>query len=70
MDYTVGYNQIQMAPKDQEATTLCTPKDIFFYKVIPFDLKNTGITYQIAMETIFDMLYKTMDCYLDDLVVK
>jgi len=60
-----------MAPEDVEATTFCTPKGIFWYKVMPFSLKNAGATYQRAMQTIFeDMLHKTVECYVDDLVVK
>jgi len=71
MDCTTGYKQIQMALEDQEATVFRTPKGIFCYKVMPFDLKNAGATYQRAMQTIFeDMLHKTMECYIDDLVVK
>jgi len=71
MDYTVWYNQIQMAPEDQEATAFCTPNGIFCYKVIPFEMKNAGATYQRAIQTIFqDLLHKTMECYFNDLVVK
>jgi len=71
MDCTIGYNQIQMAPKDQEAMAFRTPKGIFCYKVMPFGLKNVGATYQRAMQSIFDdMLQKTIECYIDDLVVK
>ncbi|XP_074303805.1 uncharacterized protein LOC141638300 [Silene latifolia] len=40
MDCTAGYNQIQMAPEDQEATTFHTPKGIFCYTVMPFGLKK------------------------------
>jgi len=71
MDCTASYNQIQMALEDQEATAFRTPKGIFCYKVMPFGLKNAGATYQRAMRTIFDdMLHKTVECYVDDLVVK
>ena len=71
MDCTTGYNQILMAPEDQEATAFRTPKGIFCYKVMPFGLKNAGATYQRAMQTIFDdMLHKKVECYVDDLVVK
>jgi len=60
-----------MALKDQDAIAFRMPKGIFCYKVMPFGLKNTGATYQRAMQTIFEyMLYKTTDCYMDDLVVK
>ncbi|XP_074315122.1 uncharacterized protein LOC141651303 [Silene latifolia] len=71
MDCTAGYNQIQMAPEDQEATIFRTPKGIFCYTVMPFGLKNAGATYQCAMQKIFDdMLHKTIECYVDDVVVK
>ncbi|XP_074315668.1 uncharacterized protein LOC141651875 [Silene latifolia] len=71
MDCTAGYNQIQMAPEDQEATAFRTPKGIFCYTVMPFGLKNAGATYQGAMQKIFDdMLHKTIECYVDGVVVK
>jgi len=71
MDCTTGYNQIQMALEDQEATTFRTAKGIFFYKVMPFDIKNAGPTYQRAIQTIFDdRLHKIVKFYVDDLVVK
>jgi len=62
MDCTAGYNQILMAPKDQEATTFYTPEGIFCYKVMPFGLKNAGATYQRAMQTNFDdILHKNFN---------
>ncbi|XP_074299422.1 uncharacterized protein LOC141630515 [Silene latifolia] len=71
MDCTAGYNQILIAPEDQEATAFRTPKGIFCYKVRPFGLKNAGATYQRAMQRIFDdILHKTIKFYVDDVVVK
>jgi len=71
IDCTKGYNQIQMAPKDQEVTAFCTPKGVFCYKVMPFGLKNARAIYQRAMQTLFeDMLHKMVDFYINDLVVK
>ncbi|XP_070049336.1 uncharacterized protein [Nicotiana tomentosiformis] len=71
MDGSSGYNQIRMAPKDEELTAFCTPKGIYCYKVMPFGLKNAGATYQRAMQNIFDdLLHKNVECYVDDLVVK
>jgi len=49
MDCTTGYNQIQMALKDQDVTACCIPKSIFCYKLMPFGLKNARATYQRAM---------------------
>ncbi|CAL8989853.1 unnamed protein product [Prunus brigantina] len=71
MDGFSGYNQIKMAPEDQEKTAFRTPKGIYCYTVMPFGLKNAGATYQRAMTSIFnDMLHNTIECYVDDLVVK
>jgi len=71
MDYTTGYNQIQMALKDQAAMAFHTPKGICCYKVRPFNLKNAGATYERKMQSIFDdILHMTIECYIDDLVVK
>ncbi|KAL0395425.1 UNVERIFIED_CONTAM: Transposon Tf2-12 polyprotein [Sesamum latifolium] len=71
MDGSSGYNQIRMAPADEELMVFRTPKGIYCYKVMPFGLKNTGATYQRAMQRIFDdMLHKNVECYVDDLVVK
>ncbi|KAL0313661.1 UNVERIFIED_CONTAM: Transposon Tf2-12 polyprotein [Sesamum calycinum] len=71
MDGSFGYNQIRMAPTDEELMAFRTPKGIYCYKVMPFGLKNAGATYQRAMQKIFDdMLHKNVECYVDDLVVK
>ncbi|XP_062093643.1 uncharacterized protein LOC133799660 [Humulus lupulus] len=71
MDGFSGYNQIKMTPEDEELTAFRTPKCIFSYTVMPFGLKNVGATYQRAMATIFeDMMHNTVECYVDDLVVK
>ncbi|KAL0412999.1 UNVERIFIED_CONTAM: Transposon Tf2-12 polyprotein [Sesamum radiatum] len=71
MDGSSRYNQIRMAPADEELTAFRTPKGIYCYRVMPFGLKNAGATYQRAMQRIFDdMVHKNVECYVDDLVVK
>ena len=43
----------------------------FCYKVMPFGLKNAGITYQRAMVTLFhDMMHKEIEVYVDDMIAK
>ena len=54
MDGSSGYNQIRMAPEDEELTAFRTPKGIYCYKVMPFGLKNAGATYQRVMKRILD----------------
>ena len=71
MDGFSGYNQIKMAPEDQELTAFRTPKGIYCYKVMPFGLKNAGATYQRAITVVLDgLLYEIVECYTDDIVVK
>ncbi|KAI5347393.1 hypothetical protein L3X38_015272 [Prunus dulcis] len=71
MDGFSGYNQIKMAPEDEELTAFRTPKGVYCYTVMPFGLKNAGATYKRAMTINFsDMLHNTIECYVDDLVVK
>nr|XP_027067484.1 uncharacterized protein LOC113693104 [Coffea arabica] len=71
LDGSSGYNQIRMAPENEELTAFRTPKKIYCYKVMPFGLKNAGATYQRTMQRIFDdMLHRNVECYVDDLVVK
>ena len=41
-----GYNQIRMDEANQEKTSFVTNQGLFCYKVMSFDLKNTGATYQ------------------------
>ena len=40
MDAFARYNQIRMAPEDEEHTAFVTAKGFYYYKVMPFDLKN------------------------------
>ncbi|XP_049371895.1 uncharacterized protein LOC125836723 [Solanum verrucosum] len=69
MDSSSGCNQIRMTPMDEELTLFHTPKGIYCYKMMSFGLKNAGATYQRAMQNIFDdLLYKNVECYVDDLV--
>lgn len=66
-----GYNQIQIAPKDQEKTTFTCAWGTFCWNVIPFELKNADATYQRAVTTIFhDMMHKNIKDYANDTLVK
>ena len=40
MDTFSEYNQIKMAEEDQQKTTFITSQRLYFYKVMPFGLKN------------------------------
>ncbi|KAJ9547211.1 hypothetical protein OSB04_019754, partial [Centaurea solstitialis] len=71
MDAYSGYNQILMHTDDQEKTAFMTDKGIYCYKVMPFDLKNAGSTYQRLVNMMFkEHLGRTMEVYIDDMLVK
>ena len=42
MDAFSSYNQIKMEEADQGKTSFVTSQGLFFYKVMPFGLKNVG----------------------------
>ncbi|XP_048623642.1 uncharacterized protein LOC125592488 [Brassica napus] len=71
MDAFSGYNQIIMHPDDREKTAFITDRGTYFYKVMPFGLKNAGATYQRLVKKMFaDKLGVTMEVYIDDMLVK
>ena len=71
MDEFSGYNQIKMVLRDAEKTAFKTPIGNFYYTVMPFGLKNIGVTYQRTMTAIFhNMMHKELENYIDDIVVK
>ncbi|KAM1318155.1 hypothetical protein ACFX2H_003327 [Malus domestica] len=53
MDAYSGYNQILMNPPDQEHTAFTTDSGLYYYKVMPFGLKNAGATYQRLVNSMF-----------------
>jgi hypothetical protein len=55
-----GYNQIQIAPKDQEKTTFTCLWGTYSYRVLPFGLYNALATFQRVVLAIFSDL--TNDC--------
>ncbi|MCI59312.1 hypothetical protein A2U01_0080567, partial [Trifolium medium] len=67
MDAYSGYNQIPMAKDYMEKTAFMTELENYYYKVIPFGLKNASAAYQMMMNKVFraeigDML----EVYMDD----
>ena len=53
MDAFSGYNQIRMHEDDQEKTSFVISQGFFCYRVMPFGLKNAGVTYQRLMNRMF-----------------
>ena len=71
LDAFQGYHQIPLATDDQEKMAFVTPMGNYHYKVMPFGLKNAGLTYQRMMTKMFEpQLGKNVEVYIDDMVVK
>ena len=71
MDGFSMYNQILMALEDMEKTSFITEWGTYYYRVMPFGLKNANATYQRAATTLFhDMMHRDVEVYVDDMIVK
>jgi len=66
-----GYNQIPVYDRDMAKTKFITEASNYCYQVMPFGLKNAGVTYQRLMDQMFkDQIGRNIKVYVDDMVVK
>ena len=71
LDAFQGYHQIPLTLDNQEKTAFVTLIENYHYKMMLFDLKNAGSTYQRIMTRMFEsQLGKNIEIYIDDMVVK
>jgi len=67
LDGYSGYNQIPIAPEDQEKTTFTCSFGTFVYRRMPFGLCNAPATFQRFMLIIFsDMAEHFLEVFMDD----
>ena len=65
-----GYNQIAIAPKDQEKTTFTCPHDTFAFRKMSFGLCNAPATFQRCMMSMFfDLVEEAMEIFMNDFSV-
>ena len=60
-----------MDPDDQEKTSFVIGQGTYCYRVMPFELKNAGATYQRLVNKMFQkQIGISMEVYIDDMLVK
>ncbi|XP_012852943.1 PREDICTED: uncharacterized protein LOC105972530 [Erythranthe guttata] len=70
LDGYSGYNQIAIAPEDQDKTTFTFPFGTFAFRRMPFGLCNARATFQRCMMAIFtDMVECGLEIFMDDFSV-
>nr|CAB3446761.1 unnamed protein product [Digitaria exilis] len=71
LDCYSGYHQISLKEEDQIKTSFIIPYGVYCYTTMPFGLKNTGATYQRAIQgCLKDQLHRNVEAYVDDVVIK
>ena len=70
LDRNSGYNQISIAPEDQNKTTFTCSYGTFAFKRMSFGLCDAPSTFQRCMMLIFsEMVEDTIDVFMDDFSV-
>ena len=65
-----GYNQIPIAPKDQENTTFTCPFGTFAYRIMQFGLCNAPVIFQrCILSIVSDIVERFLEVFMDDFSV-
>ena len=62
---------MQMEEEDQEKTAFNTSQGLYYYRVMPFGLKNVGAMYQRLVNQMFNkQIGRNVEVYVDNMLVK
>lgn len=71
VDYYTRHHQIIIDLEDVEKISFIISWGTYYYRIMPFGLKNSRQTYMRAMTTMFhDMMHKEIEVYVDDVITK
>ena len=60
-----------MTPKDEENTAFIVERCLYYYKMMPYGLKNTSVMYQRLVNKVFkQQIGRNMKVYIDNILVK
>ena len=60
-----------MTEEDQENTAFITSQGLYCHRVMAFDLKNTGATFQRLVNQMFSkQIGRNVEVYVDDMLIK
>ena len=70
LDGYSGYNQIAIAPEEQEKTSFTCPYGTFAFRRMSFGLCNAPATFQRCMMSMFlDLAEEVMEIFMEDFTV-
>src|SRR5437868_5923210 len=71
LDAYSGYHQVSLTKSNCIKTSFIMPFGAYCYITMPFGLKNTGATYQRAMQRcLHDQLGCNMEAHVDNTIIK
>ena len=59
-----------MHPPDEDKTTFITDRGIYYYKMMPFRLKNARAAFQRVNKVFKGPIGSIMEVYVDDMLIK
>jgi hypothetical protein len=60
-----------MSKSDQEKTSFIADRGLYYYTMMPFGLKNVGVTNRRLVNRMFQaQIGRNMEVYVDDMLVK